>query len=223
MGKQKKRLCVVCLILIGVAIGGYLFYSTRTFQMTSAKRLENLYDGKVNTYISNQDRDKDGIDDQTDILQSTLAYIETKPKYKSKYYTTGYSNDRYGVCTDVVANALLGAGYDLMELVKKDISANPKKYDITAPDPNIDFRRVKNLKVFFANHARKLTTDVHDIEQWQGGDIVIFENHIGIVSDHRNKNGVAYVIHHNDPYQKSYEEDILEKREDIVGHYRFGN
>lgn len=49
---------------------------------------------------------------------------------------------------------------------------------------------------------------------------MIFENHIGIVSDRRNKNGVPYIIHHNDPWQSAYEQDILEKRTDIVGHYR---
>ena len=68
--------------------------------------------------------------------------------------------------------------------------------------------------------AVKLTTNVSETEQWQGGDIVIFERHIGIVSDRRNKNGVPYIIHHNDPWQTAYEQDILEKRTDIVGHYR---
>ena len=32
--------------------------------------------------------------------------------------------------------------------------------------------------------------------------------------------GVPYIIHHNDPWQAAYEQDILEKRTDIVGHYR---
>ena len=50
-----------------------------------------------------------------------------------------------------------------------------------------------------------------EIEEWQGGDIVIFHNHVGIVSDHRNKNGVLYVIHHSNPVQDSYEQNILEK------------
>ncbi|MBP5248705.1 MAG: DUF1287 domain-containing protein, partial [Lachnospiraceae bacterium] len=46
-------------------------------------------------------------------------------------------------------------------------------------------------------------------------------SHIGIVSDRRNKKGVTYVIHHGDPRQLYYEQDILEKREeDIVGHFR---
>ena len=65
-----------------------------------------------------------------------------------------------------------------------------------------------------------LTADIYDISNWQGGDIVVFKNHIGIVSDKRNKNGVSFVIHHANPYQKYYEEDILEYRNDIIGHYR---
>ena len=43
------------------------------------------------------DKDGDGIDDQADILQSALDYIAAKPKYKSKYYQTGYPDDGYGV------------------------------------------------------------------------------------------------------------------------------
>ena len=106
------------------------------------------------------------------------------------------------------------------ELVEEDINAHPQDYGIEKPDINIDFRRVNNLKVYFAHTAIPLTTDIYDIDQWQGGDIVIFENHIGIVSDKRNDDGVSYVIHHNGPFQKSYEEDILESRDDIIGHYR---
>ena len=55
----------------------------------------------------------------------------------------------------------------------------------------------------------------------QRGDIVIFKKHIALVSDRRNKNGVPYIIHHNDPWQLRYEEDVLASRRDIVGHYRF--
>lgn len=79
---------------------------------------------------------------------------------------------------------------------------------------------MRNLKVYFARTAIPLTIDIYDIDQWQGGDIVVFENHIGVVSDHRNNRGVAYVIHHANPWQESYEQDILEERDDIVGHYR---
>lgn len=166
------------------------------------------------------DADEDGIDDQTDILQGAREYIATNPRYKSKYYEGGYPDDGYGVCTDLVAYALRHAGYDLRALVDADIEANGELYAVDEPDDNIDYRRVRNLKVFFGHTAISLTTDIYDIAAWQGGDIVVFENHIGIISDNRNDEGVAYVIHHNGTMQAAYEEDILAEREDIVGHYR---
>ena len=51
-----------------------------------------------------------------------------------------------------------------------DIREHPQRYDIRQLDANIDFRRVRNLKVFFAHHAAALTTDVSRTEEWQGGD-----------------------------------------------------
>lgn len=180
----------------------------------------NNDDFNIKPYISKMDKDKDLIDDQTDILNNAKEYIKRKPKYKSKYYETGYPNDGYGVCTDVVAFALKNAGYDLRELVNEDIVKNKEKYSIKNIDKNIDFRRVKNLKIYFEHHALSLTTNIKEIDEWQGGDIVLFKNHIGIVSDKRNKRGISFIIHHQSPYQKYYEEDILERRNDIIGHYR---
>lgn len=175
----------------------------------------------IEPYVSKLDADGDGVDDQTDILNGVREYIATKPKYKSKYYSSGYPDDGYGVCTDVVAFGLRSAGYDLMELVDADITAFPDAYAITSPDKKIDFRRVRNLRVYFARNAVSLTTDLSKIDQWQGGDIVIFQNHIGIVSDIRDKNGVPFLIHHASPAQLRYEEDVLPRYEDeIVGHYR---
>ena len=177
-------------------------------------------DFNIIPYKSTVDKDQDGIDDQTDILQSVKKYLKTNPKYKSKYYETGYPNDEFGVCTDVVAFGLKGAGYDLKELVNEDIKNDRENYSITTIDKNIDFRRVRNLKVYFKKNTISLTTSLQEIDNWQGGDIVIFKNHIGIISDKRNKRGVPYVLHNANPYQSSYEEDILESRKDIVGHYR---
>ena len=213
---------MLCVSLAAGAIllCGVLLVLLMRYQHTSTVRPQDQYLGQIPAFYSTVDADGDGVDDQTDVLDNALAYVETRPKYKSRYYQGGTPDDGYGVCTDVVAYALKNTGYDLQALVDVDIRANPEEYGITEPDANIDFRRVRNLKVFFARNAIPLTTDVSDVEQWQGGDIVIFEKHIGIVSDRRNWDGVPYVIHHNDPWQTAYEQDILEKRTDIVGHYR---
>jgi uncharacterized protein YijF (DUF1287 family) len=214
-----KKKIVILVVVLGVICGVGIYFLAQ-YQNTSARRPEDHYGGSISQVHSSVDKDEDGVDDQTDILEGALSYVATKPKYKSKYYQTGYPDDQYGVCTDVVANAMKSAGYDLMELVQEDIAKNPDDYDIEEPDANIDFRRVKNLKVYFAHTAVSLTTDVSQIEEWQGGDIVIFKQHIGVVSDRRNENGVPYVIHHNGPKQTAYEQDILEKRNDLVAHYR---
>ena len=206
-------------ILVTIIIFLLLILILYIFNYIPHKKYTNK-DFNIKTYISSIDKDNDGIDDETDILNNARDYIATKPKYKSKYYSTGYPNDNYGVCTDVVAYSLKNAGYDLMELVNNDINDNKDNYNIKTIDKNIDFRRVVNLKVYFDNHAISLTTDISKIGEWQGGDIVIFKKHIGIISDKRNKNGVPFIIHHANPFQRSYEEDILENRTDIIGHYR---
>ena len=211
---MKKKIIYSLIIVILIVILFFCVYNS-FFHRTYTNK-----DFNIDPYISKIDKDNDGVDDQTDILDNTYKYISTKPKYKSKYYSSGYSNDEYGVCTDVVAYALRESGYDLMELVNNDIINNRDKYDIKTIDKNIDFRRVANLKIYFRDNAISLTTDINKIDKWQGGDIVIFKKHIGIVSDKRNKKGIPLVIHHANPFQLSYEEDILEKRNDIIGHYR---
>lgn len=214
---KKKILIIVTNFLIVLTI--VVLYALYRFNYIPHKKFTNE-DFNIKTYISKTDKDNDGIDDQTDILNNVMDYIKTNPKYKSKYYATGYPNDEYGVCTDVVAFGLKGAGYDLMNLVNEHIKINRNLYDIDVIDKNIDFRRVQNLKVYLGNNAIALTNDINKIKEWQGGDIVIFKNHIGIVSDKRNKKGISFIIHHANPYQRYYEEDILEYHNDIIGHYR---
>lgn len=214
---KKKILIIVTIFLIVLII--VVLYALYRFNYIPHKKYTNE-DFNIKTYISKTDKDNDGIDDQTDILNNVRDYIKTNPKYKSKYYATGYPNDEYGVCTDVVVFGLKGAGYDLMNLVNEHIKTNRNLYDIDVIDKNIDFRRVQNLKVYLDNNAIALTNDINKIKEWQGGDIVVFKNHIGIVSDKRNKKGISFIIHHANPYQRYYEEDILEYRNDIIGHYR---
>ena len=214
---KKKILIIVTNFLIVLII--VVLYVLYRFNYIPHKKYTNE-DFNIKTYISKTDKDNDGIDDQTDILNNVRNYIKTNPKYKSKYYATGYPNDECGVCTDVVAFGLKGAGYDLMNLVNEHIKSNINLYDIDVIDKNIDFRRVQNLKVYLDNNTIVLTNDINKLKEWQGGDIVVFKNHIGIVSDKRNKKGIPFIIHHANPYQRYYEEDILEYRNDIIGHYR---
>ena len=202
-------------VLLGVIVLVFFLYE---FQIIPHPSYNNEY-FQITTYKSLVDKDEDGVDDQTDILQSAKEYLATNPKYKSKYYGTGYPDDEYGVCTDVVAFALLHSGYDIMTLLNEDVMKVRDAYDIDIVDKNIDFRRVNNLDTYFKRHMISLSTDLSNISDWQGGDIVVFDGHIGIVSDKRNFKGIPFLLHNANPYQIRYEEDVLEKYT-IISHYR---
>jgi uncharacterized protein YijF (DUF1287 family) len=172
---------------------------------------------------SQSDRDGDGIDDYTDIMLGARRAVQILPVYKSAYYEGGYPPDNEGVCSDVIWRAFADAGYNLKDMVDADITASVDAYPRTEgrPDPNIDFRRVANLRPFFERNCTSLTLDPADIAEWQPGDIVTFgDNHIGIISDKRTASGRAFLIHHSGVDHPGCEEDALLKDE-ISGHFRF--
>lgn len=218
---RKVKLSIIILIIIILLITWFIISILNYFNLIP-KKSYTASDFGIETIKSNIDYDNDGIDDYTDIMLGARKDAQNMPKYKSAYYAGGYPPDNEGVCTDLVWRALKNAGYSLKDLVDEDIKNNLSSYEkIEKPDPNIDFRRVYNLKVFFDRNTNKLTNNVYEIAQWQTGDIVIFEeSHIGIISDKRNKKGIPYLIHNT--AQPVREEDVLERYKDIItGHYRW--
>ncbi len=165
-----------------------------------------------------------GKDDYTDFLNGARADALALPTYDDSYFEGGYPPDNIGVCSDVVWRAFKEAGYSLKDMLDNDIERDIESYvSINSPDPNIDFRRVVNLRVFFGKYAISLTTDIDDVAAWQPGDIVVFgkNTHIGIVSDKRDAEGRAYIIHNSG--QAEREEDYLgrEDSQNVAAHYRF--
>lgn len=177
------------------------------------------------------DKDNDGVDDLEDFIQGARIQVYKQPRYVSDYYKGGYPPDDIAVCTDIVWRAFENAGYDLKTMVDKDIEKNVSKYTRVGgkPDPNIDFRRVRNLIVFFKNHGKTLTKeikpfDAENLKQWQGGDLVTFcwgsIDHIAIVSDKRAKNGVPYLIHTYGTIPKE-DDRLIDWSDSITYHFRY--
>lgn len=215
---MRKRTIVIggILVLLGMAV----LLVLKEFGVLPEKTY-TAEEFDIETKYSLVDFDEDGVDDFTDIMLGARLDAENHPEYNSAYYEGGYPPDDIGVCSDVVWRAFKNAGYCLKDMVDLDIQNRINAYPrVEEPDPNIDFRRVKNLRVFFKEHALSLTTDITQISQWQPGDIVIFDDdkHIGIVSDKRNKSGHPYIIHNGG--QLNREEDYL-KKANVTGHYRF--
>ena len=213
-------------IIIGIAVALALAVLITAFYFLDRYNLlpQRTYTAErfgIETVKSEVDFNQNGVDDYTDILLGARKDAENHPTYNSAYYAGGYPPDDIGVCTDVVWRAFKNAGYSLRDMVDRDIFNNPDEYPAADPrDKNIDFRRVRNLRVFFEKYAQKLTLDTDKIEEWQPGDIIIFSNdkHIGIVSDKRTKDGKTYIIHNGG--QPMREENYL-KRGVVTGHYRF--
>lgn len=215
---KKLLFCVLLIFLIvGMIVVIAIFYENH-------RKVFWTQDFGIETIVSSKDYDNDGIDDYQDILQGAKIEAKNKPKYKSAYYVGGYPPDDEGVCTDVIWRSLKNAGYNLKDLIDEDIKNNVESYPRVEgkPDPNIDFRRVPNLKVYFEKNQISLTTDLNNIKDWQPVDIVIFgSTHTGIISDKRNKKGIPYLLHNGG--QRLREEDILEIYNNfnpISGHYR---
>jgi len=210
------------LILLHIAI--ILFITAAFLTMLRFRLIPGITysaeDFGIETVYSTVDFNQNGTDDYTDLLLGAKADAENHPAYDDAYYAGGYPPDDIGVCTDVIWRAFRQAGYSLRDMVDNDIVNRPKAYRIDTRDKNIDFRRVRNLRVFLEGHAVVLTNDINDLEQWQPGDIVIFEDnkHIGIVSDLRNRHGQPYIIHNGG--QLDREENYLPYSE-VTGHYRF--
>ncbi len=208
-------LITAALVLSSLYIAALFAFDFFSLKYYSAKKFS------IETVKSSVDFNQNGIDDYTDILLGARKDAQNKPTYDGRYWPDAYPPDDIGVCTDVVWRAFKNAGYSLRLMVDRDISLHPELYPIKegARDSNIDFRRVRNLSVFFSRYALSLTLDTSDISQWQPGDIVIYgTNHIGIVSDRRNLKGVPYLIHNSG--QPMREENTL-ARGNITGHYRF--
>jgi uncharacterized protein YijF (DUF1287 family) len=216
---MKKTLIAACLVFAVLAAASALGYAMVYFNLYPQKYY-SASDFGIETVKSNIDKDNDGIDDYTDILLSAREYLLTKPKYKCLFYEGGYPPDGEGMCTDVIWRAFEGAGYSLKEMIDADIDQNTGAYPGVngRPNPDIDFRRIRNLYAFFKRNAISMPLDIDQTDQWQPGDIVVLNSHIAIISDKRDKNGVPFILHHAG--QPVVEENALWRYE-IVGHFRW--
>jgi uncharacterized protein len=128
------------------------------------------------------------------------------PAYERLAFPGGDVPVERGVCTDVVIRAYRAAfNADLQALINADMKAAfsvyPRTWGLTAPDTNIDHRRVLNMQVFFRRKGAALSVPT-TIADWQAGDLVTQtlpngRPHIGIVSDKRHPDSARLLVIHN--------------------------
>lgn len=148
------------------------------------------------------------------------------PAYRKLDFPHGDVPIETGVCTDVIIRAYRLQNIDLQQLVNHDMKSNwsayPKSWGLKSTDKNIDHRRVPNLEVFFARHAKTLSTT--DKDSFQAGDVVTWRlpngslPHTGIVSDKVAADGTPLIIHNIG--RGTQEENILFAYP-ILKHFRY--
>jgi len=229
----KRRWLILLVVILGLA----LLYSPYG-KMLSGLRIPNLTGSmqqgsklKYPQLLSAQDQNQNGISDSMDIVNGARQEVAQGTVYDGSYFQGGYPPEGRGACSDVIWRALKNAGYDLKKMVDDDIRSNPNIYGATGrkPEPNIDFRRVSNLQIFFKSHAQELTTeivpgDVTNLTNWQPGDIVVFGlplEHIGIISNQRGPEGVPLMIHNCGPKASEDSYYLLNWPSKITHHFRF--
>lgn len=165
------------------------------------------------------------------LIAAARARTQLPERYDGSYQIIPYPhgdvpNDR-GVCTDLVIRAYRALRIDLQVLVHEDMKRNfgryPQMWGLQKPDPNIDHRRVPNLRTFFARQGAQLPVSQQP-SAYQPGDLVTWRlprnlPHIGIVSDQKVLGTERPKIIHNIG-AGPVEDDILFAYP-ITGHYRF--
>lgn len=122
-------------------------------------------------------------------LDHSTAQVQYDPAYFIIDYPNGDVPPNKGVAADVLIRCYRKLGIDLQVEVHEDIKENfrlyPQLWSASAPDTNIDHRRVLNLRRFFSRHGEVLQAS-RNATDYQPGDIVVWslgrdEFHIGLV------------------------------------------
>jgi uncharacterized protein YijF (DUF1287 family) len=165
------------------------------------------------------------------LADSAFTLTKQRVRYDPSYFRIDYPNgdvpSNKGVCTDVIIRAYRKLGIDLQKEVHEDLKANfdkyPKIWKLSAPDKNIDHRRVPNLMKFFSRHGTimKISQDSND---YQPGDIVCWDlgggvTHIGIVARIKSEDKKRNQIIHNIGAGQVLEDCLFNFK--IIGHYSY--
>lgn len=162
---------------------------------------------------------------------AAIARTAFKVTYDGRYVSIPYPGGdvpaEIGVCTDVLIRAYRSLGIDLQRDVHVEMSSHfdafPKHWGLMRPDPNIDHRRVPNLRVLFERRGDELST-TRDPANYAPGDLVTWtvsgsRPHIGIVTHRRARDGERPLVVHNIGSGPKLEDVLFAYP--MTGHYRY--
>ena len=178
-------------------------------------------------------------DIQKQIILRLLELLEEDITYGYETFPdSGYPTNNVWVSTDVIAVVLNDVGFDLMELIYKDMSEHKDDYPMDIKGRQqaikyIDFRDTFFQEQFFRRHALELPLE-YDVDEpnntilWQPGDVLYFQfdpdnpykDLGGFVSPHKSEDGIPLVIMISAEFGSISEVDVLMEY-NVVGHFRY--
>ncbi|MCK5903322.1 MAG: DUF1287 domain-containing protein [Cocleimonas sp.] len=167
------------------------------------------------------------------LVDAAIERTFHKVTYDGSYHRIGFPYgdvpQNIGVCTDVVIRSYRRLGIDLQQRVNDDMKQRFNEYPsfsrwgLSRPDPNIDHRRVPNLRSFFERNGINLPL-TRNPNDFKPGDIVTWNitpslPHIGIVTNIVSHDQRRPLIAHNIGKGPKLD-DVLFKLK-MTGHYRY--
>ena len=139
------------------------------------------------------------------------------PTYRKIPYPGGDVPWYTGVCTDVVVRAYRKLNIDLQEKIHKA--------RVGSGDTNIDHRRVRVMRKYFARFGKSLSKK-RNPALYKPGDIVTYylpngtfsKTHVAIVTQYKSAEGVPLVVH-NRGFGVQLEDWLFAEK--ITGHFRY--
>jgi len=211
----------------GDAATAKLILGDRTLMLRPGDRTELvglLAETRVTDAVAAHDADADGIPDPLDVLIGAKKTVLNADDYTEGYVEMAYPNGdvprERGVCTDVIVRSVRNAGIDLQKALHEDIRRAPKAYPMIkgAGNPSIDQRRVATLLPYFKRHWESHTAALDDAnDPLRPGDVIFMDtfpsrsgpDHIGIISDRFDDQGLPLVINNWTNGTKTSEMDLL--------------
>lgn len=182
---------------------------------------------RVTDGVAAHDHDQDGIPDPLDVLIGAKKaalnadnYTPGAEDYISMKYPGGDVPRTIGVCTDVIIRAVRNAGIDIQKDLHEDIARARAAYPMVKGmgDPSIDQRRVGTLLPYFQRRWEKHTAKLDDPKDpLRPGDVILMDtfpqrsgpDHIGILSDRLDDQGLSLVINNWTDGTVTKEMDLL--------------
>lgn len=166
------------------------------------------------------------------LAAEALRYFGSSVSYDPAYYKIGYPGGdvppHKGVAADLIVRCYRSLGIDLQEEVHTEMKDHfrlyPQLWGASAPDENIDHRRVPNLQRFFSRNGETLEASRNAVD-YKTGDIVVWalsnaETHIAIVvPGPADEGGSTWVVHHPAGGEVVWDDGLFDHQ--ILGHFRY--